>query len=54
MLDCTGIKIKENNLVFEDGINDLDNLAESDLWELLQSAELSDTFNLDMEECYVE
>lgn len=32
--------------------NCLDILADVSLSELLQSAELSDTFNLDTEECY--
>lgn len=35
--------------MFDDGINDLDNLADVDLWEMLHSAELSDSFNIDME-----
>lgn len=40
--------------MFEDGENDLDILADVGLWEMLHSAELSDSFNVEMGECYVE
>ena len=36
-------------MLFENNENNLDVLADCDVWEMLHSAELSDSFNIEME-----